>query len=82
VLFGESTDLLPHELKEKQLLTNSLEEDRKIALQKSIKSYEYNKTLYAKNRLQYDFKKEDKVCVDYGNKLNRKKMDEIRISPF
>lgn len=82
LLSGESTDLLPHELKEKQLLTKSLEKDRKIALQRSIKSHEYNKALIAKNRLQYDFKKGDKVYVDYGNKLNKKKMDEIRIGPF
>ncbi|GBP11657.1 hypothetical protein EVAR_77780_1 [Eumeta japonica] len=32
LLSGESTDLLPNELKERQLLTKSLEEDRKVAL--------------------------------------------------
>lgn len=82
LLFGESTDMLPDEVKEKQLLTKSLEEDRKIALQRSIKSHKYNKTLFDKNRLQYEFKEGDKVYVDYGNKLNKKKMDEIRIGPF
>ncbi|GBP01105.1 hypothetical protein EVAR_2357_1 [Eumeta japonica] len=60
LLSGESTDLLPNELKERQLLTKSLEEDRKVALKRSIKSHEYNKTLFAKNRLQHDFKKGDK----------------------
>lgn len=82
LLSGESTDLLPHDLKEKQLLTKCLEEDRKTALERSIKSHEYNKILFAKNRLQYEFKKGDKVYVNYGNKLNKKKMDEIRIGPF
>lgn len=82
LLCGESTDLLPKELKEKQLLTRNLEEDRKIALQRSIKSNEYNKTLFSKNRIQHEFKEGDMVYVDYGNKLNKKKMDEIRIGPF
>lgn len=82
LLSGESTDMLPADVKEKQSLTKCLEEDRKLALQRSIKSHQYNKTLFDKNRLQYDFKKGDKVYVDYGNKLNKKKMDEIRIGPF
>ncbi|GBP48943.1 hypothetical protein EVAR_32277_1 [Eumeta japonica] len=36
LLSGESTDLLPNELKERQLLTKSLEEDRKVALKRYV----------------------------------------------
>lgn len=82
LLYGESTDLLPPELKDKLLFTRNLEEDRKLAFQRSRKSHEYNKTLFDKSRIQYDFKKGDMVYVNHGNKLNKKKMDEIRTGPF
>jgi len=79
---GESTDLLPPELKNINDNPKNLEQDRKIALLKSKKSHEYNKTLFDRNRIEYDFQKGDMVYVTNGNRLNRKKMDEIRIGPF
>ena len=82
LLYGESTDLLPPELKEKEALTRNLEDDRKIAFQRSRKSHDYNKSLFDRSRIQYDLKKGDMVYVNHGNKLNKKKMDEIRIGPF
>lgn len=79
---GESTDLLPPELKIINDRSKNLEQDRKIALLRSKKSHEYNKTLFDKNRIKHDFQKGDMVYVTNGNKLNRRKMDEIRIGPF
>lgn len=56
--------------------------DREIAFQNSIKSHAYNKSLYDKNRKDYIFNVGDMVYVENGNKLNRKKLDEIRIGPY
>ena len=72
LLSGEPTDLLPPELKEKNKNTKNLEEDRKIALLKTKKSHDYNKSIFDKNRIQYNFKEGDLVYVVNGNKLNRK----------
>lgn len=56
--------------------------DREIALRNSIKSHEYNKKLYDRNKNCVDFNVGDNVYVDNGNKLNRNKLDELRIGPF
>ncbi len=56
--------------------------DRKIALEKTIKSHNYNKKLYDKNRKQINFDEGDMVFVENGNKLNRKKLDELRVGPY
>lgn len=47
-----------------------------------MKSHNYNKMIYDKNRRHIDLKVGDSVFVDNGNKLNRKKLDELRIGPF
>lgn len=82
LLSGESTDLLPLELKEKLKYTNNLQQDREIALLRTKKYHNYNKSIFDKNRIQHTFKEGDLAYVSNGNKLNRKKMDEIRIGPF
>lgn len=82
LLHGEFTEILPSEIKEKIKNTRDLNEDRNIALERTKKYHNYNKSLIDKSRLQYDFKEGDIVYVTNGNKLNRKKMDEIRIGPF
>ena len=70
---GEFTDLLPPELKNINDNPKNLEQDRKLALLISKKSHEYNKTLFDRNRIEYDFQKGDMVYVTNGNRLNRKK---------
>ena len=70
---GESSDLLPPELKIISDCSKNLGQDRKIALLRSNKSYEYNKTLFDKNSIKHDLQKGDMVYVVNGNKLNRKK---------
>lgn len=82
LLSGEPTDLLPLELKEKLKYTHDLQQDRKIALLRTKKNHDYNKSIYDKNRIQHTFKEGDLVYVSNGNKLNKRKMDEIRIGPF
>uniref|UniRef100_A0ABD2X789 Integrase catalytic domain-containing protein n=1 Tax=Trichogramma kaykai TaxID=54128 RepID=A0ABD2X789_9HYME len=81
LLDGTDISILPKEFKK---LTNSDKwiKDRETALKNSIKSHEYNKTVFDKNRKQYEFKKGEFVFVENGNKLNRRKMDELRIGPF
>lgn len=81
LLEGESVDILPPELKSR--CTNvDLERDRKLALENSIKSHKYNKTIYDQHREEYKFEVGDSVYVENGNRLNRKKMDELRIGPY
>lgn len=81
LLHGEDTSILPSELKLKKD-NNNLENDRLIALENSIKYHEYNKKLYDKHRKDYDFNVGDLVYVENGNRLNRKKLDELRIGPY
>lgn len=59
-----------------------LKNDRKIALENSIKFHEYNKNLFNKNRRNYEFNVGDLAYVENGNRLNRKKLDELRIGPY
>lgn len=80
LLNGKPTDLLPPELTKNN--ERNLKEDRNLALLRTRKSHQYNKSLYDKNRIDYKFQEGDNVYVENKNKLNRKKMDEIRIGPF
>ncbi len=57
--------------------------DRQLAYKNSIKSHEANKKRYDKNKnRQIPFDVGDYVFVENGNKLNRHKLDKIRIGPF
>lgn len=47
-----------------------------------MKSHDYNKKRYDQLRREYNFKVGDKVYVENGNRLNRKKTDELRIGPY
>lgn len=81
LLDGTNTSPLPDELKEDKT-AEDWKTDRNFALQKTIKSHEYNKRLFDKNRKEHEFNEGDLVYVENGNKLNRKKLDELRIGPF
>lgn len=56
--------------------------DRELALQRTIKSHLYNKKLYDRNKIDSHFNVGDTVYIENGNKLNRNKLDRIRIGPF
>lgn len=81
LLYGTDTTILPNELKHEQS-NNDWIRDRKIALENTVKSHNYNKKLFDRNRKHYDFKIGEMVYVENGNKLNRKKLDELRIGPY
>lgn len=81
LLNGTDATILPNELKLKKT-EYDLNQDRKKALENTMKSHNYNKMIYDKNRRHIDLKVGDSVFVDNGNKLNRKKLDELRIGPF
>jgi hypothetical protein len=69
---GTNVSILPNELKQSNSQKDWMQ-DRRIALDRTIRSHIYNKQLYDKNRTHFDFRKGDLVFVENGNKLNRKK---------
>lgn len=81
LLYGTDVSLLPNELK-KPKDNNNWNEDKKLALSNTIKSHNYNKKLFDKQRRNHEFKVGDRVYIENGNKLNRKKLDELRIGPY
>ena len=78
LLNGIRCDIVPDEFLE----PSDLVTDRKIAFERSVKSHEQNKAYYDKNDIEGSFEIEDKIYVENGNKLNRKKLNEIRIGPY
>lgn len=78
---GRAIDILPDELKEHKT-QNELLRDRKIALKRTINSHNYNKQQFDKNRINKQFNVGDFVYVENGNRLNRKKLDELKIGPY
>lgn len=56
--------------------------DKKLALERTLKSHKYNQSIFDRNRKHHEFNVGDMVFIENGNKLNRKKLDELRIGPF
>ncbi|XP_028179433.1 uncharacterized protein LOC114366688 [Ostrinia furnacalis] len=81
LLDGTDVSFLPNELKSGKK-TDDWVKDRKIAFERSILSHEYNKRVMDRDRKHFNFNKGDMVYVENGHKLNRKKLDELRIGPF
>ena len=81
LLHGTNISLLPTELKHKTS-DSDLIQDRKRAMDNTIRSHNYNKKIYDKNRKHVDFKVGDVVFIENKNRLNRKKLDELRIGPY
>lgn len=81
LLYGTDVTILPNELKQKKTEYN-LFQAREKALENTIRSHDYNKTIYDKNRRHIDFKIGDTVFVENGNRLNRKKLDELKLGPY
>lgn len=81
LLHGTDVSFLPKELKRDKSEIEWIT-DRKIAFENSIKSHNYNKQIFDKKRTQFDFNIGDMVYVENGNKLNRKKLDELKIGPY
>lgn len=81
LLHGTDVSFLPKELKRDKSEIEWIT-DRKIAFENSKKSHNYNKQIFDKKRTQFDFNIGDMVYVENGNKLNRKKLDELKIGPY
>lgn len=81
LLEGENVNILPLELKSR-FTKEDLKRDRKLALKYTIKSHNYNKKIFDMNRVDYKLKVGDRVYVENGNRLNRKKLEELRIGPY
>ncbi|GBP09690.1 hypothetical protein EVAR_76656_1 [Eumeta japonica] len=81
LLDGTNVSIVPNEIK-----TIGKEDkwiaDRILALENTIKSYKYNKKIFDRNRKMQEFEIGDSVYVENGNRLNRKKLDELKIGPF
>ncbi|CAI6354112.1 unnamed protein product [Macrosiphum euphorbiae] len=56
--------------------------ERKRAYENTIKSHDYNKKLFDKNRKDMEFNVRDMVYVENGNKINRRKLDELKIGLY
>lgn len=81
LLYGTDVTILPIELKQEKT-EYDLIQAREKALENTIRSHNYNKTIYDRNRRHIDFKIGDTVFVENGNKLNRKKLDELKLGPY
>lgn len=81
LLNGTDVTLLPKELKEEKSLSDWIK-DREVALENTRRSHNYNKKLFDKDRKLFELNIGDMVYVENGNKLNRRKLDELRIGPY
>lgn len=81
LLEGRKVDIIPKELKE-ETDYKDLIKDRQLALENTIKSHNTNKINFDKNRKDIELKVGDLVYVENGNRLNRKKLDELKIGPY
>lgn len=81
LLEGKNIDIIPNELKQ-DITHYDLMRDRQIALDNTLKSHNYNKQKFDKNRNKCALKIGDLVYVENGNRLNRKKLDELKIGPY
>ncbi|ESN90191.1 hypothetical protein HELRODRAFT_182682 [Helobdella robusta] len=73
--------ILPNELSEDCIHSDWIR-DKERALNNTPKSHYYNKMCYDAKRKNREFKVGDMVYVENGNKLNRKKLEELRIGPY
>lgn len=81
LMYGTDVTTLPSELKEKKSEQDWIQ-DKKIALENTKKNHNYNKSIYDQGREHFNFNVGDMVYVENGNKLNRKKLDELKIGPY
>lgn len=78
LMYGRFPEVVPSELSKH----HNLLEDREQAYQNSNFYHEANKNRLKENFKTYHFQVGDRVFVENGNKLNREKLDELRLGPF
>lgn len=80
LLTGVNKSFLPDEINDNNL--TNLANNREVAFKKSKEIHIQNKEYYDRNVKQIDYEVGDLVYVQNSNKLNRNKMDPIRVGPF
>lgn len=78
LLHGSSRSIIPDSL----FPPSDLVADRKLALDRTLKYHSYNKNRYDASKSDVIFSLGDLVYVDNGSKLNRVKLDPVRLGPF
>ena len=78
LLYGKDVDIVPQEL----ITPRDLQQDRKEALENTIRNFEDNKRRFDKRRKNYRFEIGQLVYVQNSSKLNRNKLDAVRVGPF
>lgn len=78
LLYGIDSPVVPDSLQ----VRGNLEADRSIAFKNSLEYHNRNKMRIDKNRKAAEFKEGDFVYIENSNKLNRKKLDELRCGPY
>jgi len=81
LLHGTDTSNIPEELRRKKNGEDWIR-DKKLALERTLRSHKYNKSIFDRDKRHHEFNVGDKVFIENGNKLNRKKLEELRIGPF
>ncbi|KAK9886419.1 hypothetical protein WA026_016698 [Henosepilachna vigintioctopunctata] len=81
LLEGKDTSILPQELRQPTNIDRWIK-DREEALERTIRSHTYNKKIFDKGRKHIEFNIGELVYIENGNKMNRNKMDNLRIGPF
>ena len=77
-MHGFVPNVVPRELQ----LKSDWNTDRERAFENSANNFRKNKERIDKNRREWEFNDGDWVYIKSANKLNRKKLDEIRKGPF
>lgn len=75
---GQDSHIVPDPLIEGRNLT----QDRAEAFMNSMRNFDKNRERSDKNRKCHVFSVNDLVYVENGNKLNRNKLDNVRVGPF
>lgn len=78
LLFGKMNSICPFDYNNQSSLT----EDKLKAFQNSMENFNTNKSRVDQHRTTYTFKTGDLVYIENGNKLNRNKLDKVRIGPY
>ena len=79
LLTGSDSPMFPDEISNKE---DKLKDNRLLAFERSKKIHEQNKGYYDKNSKRFEYKINDLVYIQNGNKVNKNKLDPIREGPY
>ena len=77
LMTGERSEIVPEEL----LVRTDLAADREVAFENSRKDHKRNKTRVDRRRRPKTFEPGELVYVHNGNRINRGKLEEVRVGP-